>query len=165
MVPHAVFTALKDVLKASHKPTLPKMRLGRYEKASWGTASKGPQWIPWTRAKAFFAALRPNGDGGPVLGPGKVYCAILPDTKPHVHLEYGASKTSPFPDRTRVDNASVWLRSSPAMGSANHVRQLDRNTLFVAYQKVMRGGFLWLGNHDGTRWVRASSMRNIGGSQ
>ena len=38
MVPHAVFTALKDVLKASHKPTLPKMRLGRYAKASWGTA-------------------------------------------------------------------------------------------------------------------------------
>jgi hypothetical protein len=38
MVPHAVFTALKDVLKASHKPTLPKTRLGRYEKASWGTA-------------------------------------------------------------------------------------------------------------------------------
>jgi hypothetical protein len=38
MVPHAVFTALKDILKASHKPTLPKMRLGRYEKASWGTA-------------------------------------------------------------------------------------------------------------------------------
>jgi len=38
MVPHAVFTALQDVLKASHKPTLPKMRLGRYEKASWGTA-------------------------------------------------------------------------------------------------------------------------------
>ena len=38
MVPHAVFTALKDVLKASHKLTLPKMRLGRYEKASWGTA-------------------------------------------------------------------------------------------------------------------------------
>jgi hypothetical protein len=35
---HAVFTALKDVLKASHKPTLPKMRLGRYEKASWGIA-------------------------------------------------------------------------------------------------------------------------------
>jgi hypothetical protein len=38
MVPQAVFTAPKDVLKASHKPTLPKMRLGRYEKASWGTA-------------------------------------------------------------------------------------------------------------------------------
>ena len=38
MVPHAVFTALKDVLKASHKPTLPKMRPGRYKKASWGAA-------------------------------------------------------------------------------------------------------------------------------
>jgi hypothetical protein len=38
MVPHAVFTALKDALNASHKPTLPEMRLGRYEKASWGTA-------------------------------------------------------------------------------------------------------------------------------
>src|SRR2546429_1901986 len=38
MVPHAVFTALKDVRKASPKPPLPKMRLGRYEKASWGTA-------------------------------------------------------------------------------------------------------------------------------
>jgi hypothetical protein len=37
-VPHAIFTALKDVLKASHKPTLLKMRLGCYEKASWGTA-------------------------------------------------------------------------------------------------------------------------------
>ena len=29
---------LKDILKASHKPTLLKMRLGCYEKASWGTA-------------------------------------------------------------------------------------------------------------------------------
>jgi hypothetical protein len=38
MVPHAVVTALKDVRKASPKPPLPKMRLGRYEKASWGTA-------------------------------------------------------------------------------------------------------------------------------
>jgi hypothetical protein len=38
MVPHAVFTALKDVLRASHKPTLPKMRLGRYEKAPWEIA-------------------------------------------------------------------------------------------------------------------------------
>jgi hypothetical protein len=38
MVPHAVFTALKDVLKPSHKPALLKMRFGRYEKASWRTA-------------------------------------------------------------------------------------------------------------------------------
>jgi len=46
MVPRVVFTVLKNVLKASHKPTLPKMRLGRYAKASrrhgepytsWGT--------------------------------------------------------------------------------------------------------------------------------
>jgi hypothetical protein len=133
-------------------------------KAGWGTAAKGPQWIPWSRAKAFFAALRPNGDNEPVLGSGKVYCAILPDTKPHVHLKYGGTRASPFPDRTRVDNATVWLRTSPAMGVENHVRRLTRNTLFVAYQRVNRGGYLWLGNHDGSRWVRASSMRNIGGT-
>jgi len=134
-------------------------------KAGWGTAAQGPQWIPWARAKKFFAALRPNGPGTPQLGGGKVYCAILPDTKPHVHLKYGAARTSPFPDRTRVNTAHVWLRSSPTMGTASHVRRLDRNTLFVAYQRVSRGGYLWLGNHDGSRWVRASSMRNIGGKQ
>lgn len=133
--------------------------------AGWGKASTGPQWVPWAKVKDALAALQVNGPNEPRLGPGKAYCAIMPDTKPHVHLRYGGSRSTPFPDRTRVDNASVWLRSSPAYGKANHVRKLDRNTLFVSYQRVTKSGVLWLGNHDGTRWVRAAAMRNIGGTQ
>lgn len=135
-------------------------------KAGWGTAAKGPQWMPWGTVKAFFAALKPNGeDSVGTLGPGKVYCAVLPDTEPHAHLRYNATNSSPLPDRTRVNVASVWLRTSPEFGSANHVKRLYRDTLFVAYQKVTRGGVLWLGNHEGTRWVLASKMRNVGGDQ
>jgi hypothetical protein len=134
--------------------------------AGWGRAAQSPQWIPWNRAKHFFAELRPNGDStSTILGPGKVYCAVFPDTKPHAHLSYGAGKASPLPDRTRVDRKSVWLRTSPGFGSANHVRKLDRDSLFVAYQRVTREGVLWLGNHDGNRWVRAGAMRNVGGKQ
>lgn len=135
--------------------------------AGWGKAAQGPQWWPWARVKAFAAALRPWGDGDPrVLGPGKWYCAVFPDTEPHAHFKYGAVRTSPFPDIVRVNVATLWSHSTPAYGVGNRIKpRLVKDARFDAYQRVSKSGTLWLGSHDGTRWVPASKVRNIGGSQ
>jgi len=138
--------------------------------AGWGKAAQGPQWWPWLTVKKFAASLRPSStDGGltgTVLGPGKCYVALFPDTEPHAHFRYGGSRTTPFPDRTRVDVTALWSHRTPAYGTTNRISpRLERDGLFVAYQRVVKSGVLWLGSHDGTRWVPASKMRNVGGSQ
>ena len=42
------------------------------------TFADGPRWWPWERVLAFAAALRPNGDDGKKLGPGKFYAGFVP---------------------------------------------------------------------------------------
>jgi hypothetical protein len=100
------------------------------------------------------------------MGIQGIYVGVFPDTEPHVHLRYGAGRTAPFPDRVRVDRAELWSHSTPAYGVGNRIHpRLERNDLFVAYQRVTKSGILWIGSHDGTRWVPGSKVRNIGGSQ
>lgn len=138
--------------------------------ASWGKAAQGPQWWPWNLVVAFGRALHPYGESDPrtlrnmdILG---LYAGVFPDTEPHVHLHYGATRTTPFPDRVRVDQAALWAHTTPNYGTTNRVTpRLERDDLFVAYQHVKRAGELWLGNHDGGRWVPASKVRNVGGQQ
>lgn len=136
-------------------------------RAGWGKAAQGPQWWPWATVKNFAADLKPWGDNDPRrLGPGKFYAALFPDTEPHVHLRFGATRTTPFPDRARVDVAALWAHTVPAYGTSTRVSpRLERGDLFVAYQRVSRAGAVWLGDHDGTRWVPAGKVRNIGGTQ
>lgn len=135
--------------------------------AGWGKAAQGPQWWSWGRLLNFAAALRPWGDGDPrVLGPGKWYCAIFPDTNPHFHPRYGGTRSIPFPDRTRIDRSTgQWSYKTPAYGVTNRVQpKLEDGDLFVAYQYTIRSGIKWAGNHDGTRWVPASRLSHVGGS-
>lgn len=138
--------------------------------AGWGKAAQGPQWWPWNTLIAFARALHPFGENDPrtlrSMGINGVYCGVFPDTEPHVHIRYGANRTSPFPDRTRVDQAELWSHTSPAFGEDNRISpRLQRDDLFVAYQRVVKSGELWLGNHDGNAWVPASKMRNVGGAK
>lgn len=137
--------------------------------ASWGKAVQGPQWWPWNLCIAFGRALHPFGEGDPrtlrsmdILG---VYAGVFPDTEPHAHLRYGAKQTTPFPDRTRVDVEELWAHTTPGYGEDTRIHpRLQRNDLFTAYQRVVKSGELWLGSHNGSRWVPASKMRNIGGA-
>lgn len=137
--------------------------------AGWGKADQGPSWWPYDVVLAFCAALHPWGESDPrtlrSLGITGAYAAVFPDTEPHVHTKYGATRTSPFPDRVRIDVAYVWLHSTPAYGTANRAGKVYRNDLFISYQRVMKGSQLWLGDHNGNRWVRGDKVRNIGGSQ
>lgn len=138
--------------------------------ASWGKAAQGPAWWPWSRVIRFAHALHPWGDDDPrtlsSMGIDGVYVAVFPDTEPHVHLRYGASRTSPFPDRLRVNVPAVYTHSTPAYGTANRIEpRLHRDDLFVAFQRVTKPDAVWFGSHDGTRWIPKSKVRNIGGTQ
>ncbi len=142
--------------------------------ASWGRADDGPSWWTWAAFKAFCAALRPWGDGDPRrLGAGRVYAGVFPDTEPHVHLAYGAKRTSPFPDRTVVDvpaGRRARVRSRPdRIRRTDVVDRLPDGAPFVAYQTT-RGAKptgatsdVWFGDHDGRRWIHISSLSRIGG--
>lgn len=133
-------------------------------RASWGTAVQGPQWWSWGRVLAFAAALHPWGEGDPrVLGPGKFYCAVFPDTDPHYHRTYGGAPVAPFPDRTRINVSSVWMHRLPGYGVANRTRLLHDGDLFVAYQHVVKSGTDWYGDHTGTEWVPKNRLRHVGG--
>jgi hypothetical protein len=135
-------------------------------RAGWGTAAQGPQWWPWSRLLAFAAALRPWGDGDPrKLGPGKWYCAVFPDTNPHVHLRKGARKSSPFPDRTRIDRTGgQWSYRSPAYGTTNRSQHYADGELFVAYQYITVSDRNWVGNHSGGQWIPAANLAHVGGN-
>lgn len=122
----------------------------------------GPSWWPWSLVLAFAAALRPWGDGDSrKLGPGKFYCALFPDQEPHVHLHFGGRRSSPFPDRTRVNRAAgQWRYRTPAYGATNRVEpKLADGDLFEAYQYVNG----WAGNHDGNQWIPLSRLSHVGG--
>jgi hypothetical protein len=134
--------------------------------AGWGTAAQGPQDWTWDRVLAFAAALRPWGDSDPrVLGPGKWYCAVFPDTNPHVHLRKGARKSSPFPDRTRIDRTGgQWSYRSPAYGTTNRSQHYADGELFVAYQYITVSDRNWVGNHSGGQWIPAANLAHVGGN-
>lgn len=144
---------------------------------AWGRAAKGPGWWPWSLVKKFAAALRPWGDtDSRTLGSDKWYCAIGPDTEPHVHLKFGAHKTSPFPDAMRahpVDGQDhVAMRAGPG-NRYKIVGTLDGGRTFSAYQVTDAGAAVtwtdsagvkhtssrWYGTHNGTSWLHTSRVR------
>ena len=124
-------------------------------------------WWPWDVVLRFAAALRPWGnDDRRVLGPGRLYAGFGPDTEPHVHLRYGAKRTSPFPDRTRVayrdPHRLIVVRSRPSM-SGRVVDRMAVGELFTAYQHVVTDRH-WYGSHDGTEWIADTRLSHTGGS-
>lgn len=145
---------------------------GRY---SW--VDKAPSWWSWALVKKFAAALMPYGDTDPyhrTLGSGKFYAAFTRDTEPHNHPKFGSIRTVPFPDRMRIDVPSprrANVRSRPdRLGSQYIIGHLSDGALWVAYQRT-RGikppgsdSDWWYGNHDGTKWIHASSLSHIGGA-
>jgi hypothetical protein len=137
--------------------------------ASWGHADKGPSRWPWGLVIRAAQDLHIYGQQDPrtlhSLGIDGVYALLFPDTDPHYHPHFGATATDPLPDRIRIDRDAVWSHSSPAYGRSTRVRHLQRDTLFLAYQKVTRNGRLWLGDHLGEEWLPGGKVRNIGGAQ
>lgn len=140
-----------------------------------GTPGHPREWVifdPWSGGKAvwshakveaFLAALHPWGENDSrKLGPGKAYCMLGPDVEPHVHIKFGAARTSPFPDRTRVYSAyagrKVNVRSGPGTGYTKLGTIVD-GTLWIAYQKIGH----WYGNHNGNQWIHDSGLRYEGG--
>jgi hypothetical protein len=119
---------------------------------------QGPSWWPWSMVKKFASYLRPAGEGMPRLGPGKVYCAIGPDTEPHVSLITGAKQAHPFPDRVRAASAPTVIHRHPSSG--NILRSVPKGTLLRLYQ--YSGG--WGGNDDGTEWVFLANTSHVGGA-
>jgi hypothetical protein len=134
--------------------------------AGWGKAADGPDWWPWAICLKFLAALRPWGDTDPrVLGPGKAYAAIFPDTEPHVHLHYaGSVRTNPFPRTMTVTvSPTANMRSGP---SRNYPVKgtIPHGGHFIAYQQnpkgqVYAGSRLWYGDHNGKLWVHSSRLK------
>jgi hypothetical protein len=134
--------------------------------------STGPSWWPWSKVLAFAAALRPWGEGDArVLGPGKFYAGIFPDTEPHVHLAFGGARTSPFPRvMTAIAPAGrrVNVRLGPgtnhpiATGHLGHLDTLGTGDHFTAFQQAhaqtLSGSDLWYGDHNGNRWVHSSGL-------
>ena len=137
--------------------------------ARWGTAAQGPQWWPWGLVVKFAAALRPNGPGTPVLGPGKAYVAFFPDTEPHVHLTFGGNRTNPFPDdlfgKKGTDDAARYVRPGPGLQYA-HLRVLGVGARFGAFQVThggqWRGSDIWYGDHNGHYWIHSSGITGAG---
>lgn len=145
-----------------------------YDPAGDGRRSdidQAPSWWPWGLVLDFAAALHPWGeDDHRVLGRGKFYAGILPDTEPHVHLHYGGKRTSPFPDRTTAYAPSgrrVNVRAAPTT-TARIVDYLTIGERFTAYQKtsgqLLAGSRVWYGNHNGAGWVHESGLRGEGGT-
>lgn len=140
---------------------------GRY---SWVDSS--PSWWPWWLVKQFAAALRPWGDDDPrTLGGGKFYAAFMPH--PNVTLRYGAHKTTPYPDRTRIGNlpsgrlANVRTRPD-RLNSGDIVARWPEGKLFVPYQVThgasAGGSTVWYGNGPGNRWIHKSNLTHIRGA-
>lgn len=140
--------------------------------AAWGTAAQGPQTWPWGLALAFMAALRPWGDDDPrVLGPGRAYTAIFPDTEPHYHTLHGGFPTSPFPDTLRGRSGASLVARRLRPGPGTHYAPegtLRVGQVFVAYQWVngpmVDGRTRWYGSHDGDQWVAAAGITGEGGT-
>ena len=145
--------------------------------APWGKAVKGPSWWPWETVLAFAANLR--GDSGQKIGPGRMYAGFVPKPPPApksgLKLLPGATKTTPFPDRTRAnppEGKRVNVRTDPRNLDPNLiVDRLSDGMLFVAFQRLDGGAApggssskVWFGNEDGTEWVHESGLRHIGGS-
>jgi len=134
---------------------------------------RGPTWWPYNLVLKFGAYLEPNGDGTPRLGPGKWYCAIGPDTEPHILLRFGGVKTSPFPDRTRAaakkPGGNVNIHSSPTTGKSSTVDEIADNDLFVAYQYTDKGDSFegstrWYGDQSGRLWIHSKRLSHEGGT-
>ena len=136
--------------------------------AGWGRAAKGPAWWPWSLVRSFAARLEPAGDGTAPIGPNKIYCAIYPDTEPHVHLAFSAKRTSPFPDHVKTwspTKGRVNVRSGPGK-KYPIIAKMDHGTPWLAYQTKVDGtGRRWYGNHNGNRWINASRLTGEGGTQ
>lgn len=121
---------------------------------------QGPTWWPWDMVLKFMAYLRPDGPApSPRLGPGKVYCAIGPDTVPRVTLVAGARKASPFPDRVRARQTSTAIHSRPG-GSGTVTRRVPKGTLLRLYQYAGKWGY----NDDGTECVLLRNTTHVGGA-
>jgi hypothetical protein len=145
-------------------------------KAGWGTASKGPQWWPWSLLLKFIASLIPasktggSKGSGALLGPGKVYCGIFPDTEPHVHSKFGGQRTNPFPDdvvgKSGTSDALRFIRSGPGL-QYPHIGTLAVGAHFVGFQFVSTGPVGpagdYYGDHDGTHWVLTDGVVGRGG--
>jgi hypothetical protein len=136
-----------------------------------GIASS-PMWIPAYLVQRFAAELQITSYDGTFRKAGdRAWVAFTPDTEPHVHLRSGATRTSPFPDRTRAYNTNpakrVNVRGGPST-SAAIVETLAVGDLFIASQKVagqlLAGSTTWYGDHDGKRWVHVSGLRYTGGT-
>jgi len=91
-----------------------------------------------------------------------------------VKLRFGATRTSPFPDRMRVASPAagrlVNIRSRPDRLSPNDIIDLARDGQpFVAFQKtkgvMLDGDDIWYGNKLGTMWIHESGLRDIGGKE
>ena len=130
---------------------------------------QGPSWWPWSLVKTFCAHLRPTGENGARLGPGKVYVGVFPDSEPHVTLRYGAKKSTPFPDRVKAAHPtqkSAGVYSAPSGGT--RLYGVANGTLLVGYQVATGtpswGSDQWLGNDDGTEWIAFGKIRYEGGT-
>lgn len=129
---------------------------------------QGPSWWPRARVEKFAAMLRPNGPGTARLGPGKVYAAVFPDSEPHVSLVAGGQKATPFPDRARADEPTVWVHSNRKKGAASHLYGVEEGRLLCLWQYARgdehEGSNWWGGNDEGTEWVHLANLRHVKGS-
>ncbi len=133
----------------------------------WDPWSNGPAYWSYSRTKTFMLALRPWGEGDPRTlknqGIDGGYALVFPDTEPHVHIKYGAARTSPFPDHTKVKSPvagrRVNVRREPDITSTK-VKTLADGTIWYAYQKKGH----WYGSHSGTQWVHDSGLVGEGGA-
>lgn len=134
---------------------------------------QGPTWIAWTIAKRFAACLRPAGVGTARLGPGKVYCAIGPDTEPHVTLlgktatHSAGRQAQPFPDRVRAALDRTPVHNAPRRGKATTTRYIPKGRLVRFYQYVegesYKGDATWGANDDGTEFIHFANVTHEGG--
>lgn len=129
---------------------------------------QGPTWVPWSLALRFAAYLRPNGEGTARLGPGKIYCAIGPDTEPHVRLLPGARQAHPFPDRVRAGLTRTPIHNAPKRGTATTTRYVPKGRLLRVYQyvegEIYKGDRTWAANDDGTEFVHFANITHEGGT-
>lgn len=140
-----------------------------YDPAADGRRSdidQGPSWWPWWLVKRFVAALQPSGSG-PVLGSGKVYTGAFQDSEPHLNLRSGATRSKPYPDRTRAIENGVRIHSAPS-SRAKTLYTVPNGQLLVGYQyahgTVYQRSDVWLGNDDGNEWVHSKRVTHFGGT-
>ncbi len=153
---------------------------------------KGAVAWPWDTVLAFAAALRLD-DHGRRLGPGRIYAGFIarrpadgdtPDAVPAptpkladgLVLRFGASRTTPFPDRTLADppaGRKVNVRRRPdRLLPGDIVDLLPARSLFLAFQRTTAGAMpagsgsrVWYGNRNGTEWIHESGLRGEGGDR